>query len=517
MPSLTRGLARNRRSPTVLLLAVCVLSCLSCSPKPDVNTVVVLIENSPTNLDPRVGLDAQSERIDSLLFDDLLTRDEHLNVQPQLAERWDIPDPLTYIFHLRHGVTFHDGHALTSRDVKWTFDSLLQAKVRSTKAAAYRFVDHIDAPDDFTVVFHMKQPFATLLWNISDGAIGVVPYGRGSEITAHPIGSGPFRFVSAEQDKEIVIASNDSYWGGKPHIRHVRFAVVPDATTRALELRKGSADIGLGNTLTGDLVLALQREPNLQVLRGPGTVLSYLALNVRDPILKDRRVRQAIAFAIDRGPMIHYLLRDFARPAYSLLPPQSWAYDGDVPHYDHNANIARQLLEQAGYPEINGVRFHLTMKTSTEETTRLLAAVLQQQLREVGIALDIRTFEFATFFADVTRGAYQIHSLRWVGGNEDPDIFEYVFHSERFTPKGANRTFYSNPRVDVLIDQARSELDEKTRKELYAEIQQILAEDCPYVNLWYWDNILVHTKRVKNLTLNPAGNYDFLTTAEVAQ
>jgi len=157
------------------------------------------------------------------------------------------------------------------------------------------------------------------------------------------------------------------------------------------------------------------------------------------------------------------------------------------------------------------------MKTGTEESTRLLAAVLQQELHEVGIALDIRTFEFATFFADVTRGAYQVHSLRWVGGNEDPDIFEYVFHSDKFTPHGANRTFYSNPRVDVLIDQARSELDEHTRKELYAEIQQILAQDCPYINLWYWDNILVHTKRVKNLTLNPAGNYDFLMTAEITR
>ena len=476
-----------------------------------------MIENSPTNLDPRVGLDAQSERIDSLLFDDLLTRDEHLNVQPQLAERWEIPDPRTYIFHLHNGVNFHDGRPLTSRDVKWTFDSLLQSNILSTKAAAYRFVDRIDAPDDYTIVFHMKEPFATLLWNLSDGAMGIVPYGSGTEVSNHPIGSGPFRFVSAEPDKEVVIERNDSYWGEKPHMKKVQFAVVPDATTRALELRKGSADIGLGNTLTADLVLALEREPNLQVLRGPGTVLSYLAFNVRDPILKDRRVRQAIAYAIERAPMIHYLLRDFARPAYSLLPPESWAYDADAPHYDHNPELARQLLEQAGYPAVNGVRFHLTIKTSTEETTRLLAAVLQQQLREVGIALDIRTFEFATFFSDVTRGAYQVHSLRWVGGNEDPDIFEYVFHSDKFTPHGANRTFYSNPRVDVLIDQARSEMDESTRKGLYAEIQQILAQDLPYIDLWYWDNVLVHSKRVKNLTLNPAGNYDFLKTAELAQ
>jgi len=498
----------------VMVLAILIPLC-SCSAKPDPDTLVMIIESSPTNLDPRVGLDAQSERIDNLIFDDLLTRDEHLNVQPGLAERWEIPDPLTYVFHLHPGVKFHDGRPLTSRDVKWTFDSLLQGKIRSTKAAAYRFVDHMDTPDDYTVLFHLKEPFATLLWNLSDGAVGIVPYGSGDEVSRHPIGSGPFRFVSAEQDKEVIIERNDDYWGEKARLKRVRFAVIPDATTRALELRKGSADIAI-NALTGDMVLAIEHEPSLQILHAPGTVLAYMAFNTRDAILKDVRIRQALAYAIDRRPMIHYLLRDFARPAYSILPPESWAYNGDVPRYDYNPERARQLLEQAGYPAVNGVRFHLTMKTSSDEGTRLLAAVLQQQLRKVGIALDIRTFEFATFFSDVTRGAYQVHSLRWIGGNEDPEIFEYVFHSARITPRGANRTFYVNPRADALIDQARSVLDQNTRKQLYAEIQHILAEDVPYINLWYIDNVLVASKRVRNLTLNPAGNYDFLKTAELA-
>jgi peptide/nickel transport system substrate-binding protein len=475
----------------------------------------MIVESSPANLDPRVGLDAQSERIDDLIFDDLLTRDDHLNIRPGLAESWEISDPKTYVFHLHQGVRFHDGRPLTSRDVKWTFDSLLQGKIRSTKAAAYRLVDHIDAHDDYTVVFHLREPFATLLWNLSDGAMGVVPYGSGNEVSQHPIGSGPFRFVSTEQDKDVVIARNDDYWDTKPLLKEVRFVVVPDTTTRALELRKGSADIAI-NALTSDMVLTLEREPNLQVLRAPGTVLSYLAFNMRDPTLKDVRVRQALAYAIDRRPMIHYVWRDFVRPAYSILPPESWAQNSDVPHYNYNPERARQLLDQAGYPEVQGVRFHVTMKTGTEESTRLLAAVLQQQLRQVGILLDIRTYEFATFFSDVTHGEFQLYSLRWIGGNEDPDIFEYVFHSSKFTPHGANRSFYSNPRVDALIDQARSELDQNVRKQIYAEIQRILADELPYIELWYQDNVLVHSKRVQNLSLNPSGNYDFLKTAELA-
>jgi len=511
--------ARSRHTSlrmTILLLvtAAVVLPLLSCSPAPDPNTLVMIIESSPTNLDPRVGIDAQSERIGELLFDALLTRDEHLNVQPGLAERWEIPDPLTYIFHLHRGVTFHDGRPLTSRDVKWTFDSLLEGKIRSTKSAAYRFVDHIEAPDEFTVVFYLKEPKATLLWNLSEGASGIVPYGALDEITRNPMGSGPFKFVSAEQDKEVVVERNDNYWGARARLSRVRFTVVPDATTRALELRKGSADAAI-NALTSDTIVALEREANLQVERAPGTVLSYLAFNLRDRTLQDVRVRQAIAYAIDRRPLLEYIWRGFAQPARSVLPPQSWAYDPDVTGYPHNPEKARQMLDAAGYGARDGVRFHLTMKTSTEESTRLLAAVLQQQLRDVGIALDIRTFEFATFFADVTSGAFQVYSLRWIGGNEDPDIFEYSFHSNRFPPEGANRGFYSNPRIDSLIDEARRETDQNARRRLYFEVQEMLAQDEPYINLWYFDNVLVHTRRVRNVTLNPSGNYDFLKTAEI--
>jgi len=493
---------------------VAFLHLLSCSNRPDPNTLVMIIESSPTNLDPRVGLDAQSERIDNLIFDDLLSRGDDLNVAPGLAERWEIPDPLTYVFHLHRGVRFHDGRPLTSRDVKWTFDSLLQGKIRSTKAAVYRFVDHIDAPDVDIVIFHMKEADSPLLWSLSDGAIGIVPYGSGDEMSRHPIGSGPFKFVSAETDKEVILECNDDYWGEKAKLARVRFSVVPDATTRALELRKGSADATI-NALTADTVLTLVRQPSLAVERAPGTVLAYLGFNLRDPILKDARVRQAIAYALDRKPMIEYLWRGQAQPARSVLPPQSWAYNGDVPAYDHDPAKARQLLDAAGYPAVNGVRFHIIMKTSTDENTRLMVAVMQQQLREVGIALDIRSFEFATFFADVTHGTFQMYGLRWTGGNEDPDIFEYAFDTAKFPPNGANRGYYSNPRVDALIDQARREVDPRVRKPLYAEVQSILAEELPYIDLWYLDNVLVHTRRVTNLKLNPAGNYDFLRTAEL--
>ncbi|MDT8069373.1 MAG: ABC transporter substrate-binding protein [Terriglobia bacterium] len=501
------------------LLAVFVLGLIflltSCSSKPPVNTAVMIIESSPTNLDPRVGTDAQSERIDKLMFDSLVRRDEHLNLQPWVAERWEIPDPLTYIFHLRHDVGFSDGRPLTSADVKWTLDSIMRGKIRTAKAATYQFIDHVEAPDPYTLIIKLKQPYATLLWNLSDGAFGIVPNGAGADFSRHPIGSGPFRLVSMAQDKDVIVERNPNYWGTPAKIPRVRFVVVPDPTTRALELRKGSADAEI-NALTPDTVVTLEHDPDLVTERAPGTIYAYLTMNLRDPILKHLLVRQAIAYALNREPLIKYLWRDQVRPADSILPPQSWAYNGDVEHYPHDPARARQLLDEAGYkPGPDGIRFHLTMKTSTEESTRLFAAVLQQQLRNVGIALDIRSYEFATFYADVVKGSFQLYSMRWIGGNQDPDIFENVFDSASFAPKRANRSYYSNPEVDKLIADGRGTVDEEARRKDYFEIQRILAHDLPYINLWYFDNILVHSKRLKNVKLGLPGDYDFLATAEL--
>jgi peptide/nickel transport system substrate-binding protein len=497
-----------------LLPLLLVLPLIACATHPDRQTLVMIIESSPSNLDPRIGTDAASERIGSLIFDSLVHRDEHFNLQPALAERWEIPDPQTYIFHLRAGVRFHDGRPLTSRDVKWTFDSLLKGTIISARAGAYRLVDSVEARDDATVIFHLKEPFAPLLWNLSNGAMGIVPYGSGKEFNQSLVGSGPFKFVHAELDKEVVLVRNDDYWGDKPKLSRVRFTVVPDTTTRALELDKGSADIAI-NSLPADMVATIETQKKLVVEQKPGTTLAYLAFNLRDPVLRDVRVRRALAYAIDRRPMIEYLWRGLARPADSILPPQHWAYDGDVTRYAYDPAKARALLDAAGYAAVKGVRFHLTMKTSTEESTRLMAAVLQQQLGAVGIALDIRTFEFATFYSDVQKGSFQLFSLRWIGGNEDPDIFEYVFYSTSTPPKRANRGYYSNPRADALIDAGRRELDQGKRKVIYAELQRILADDLPYVNLWYLDNVAVHSARVTNVQVNPSGNYEFLRQVEL--
>ena len=468
------------------------------------------IENSPTNLDPRIGTDAMSERIGGLIFDPLVRMDEHYEMKPWLATSWEQPDALTWIFHLRDGVRFQDGRPLGADDVAWTIDSMLDGSLTTSKAGAFAKVANAESRDRLTVVVRMKQPDASLLFNLSEGLFGVVPKGSGKDFGRVPIGSGPFRFLSAEQDKDVLVERNPQYWAGAPKLERVRFAVVPDAVTVALELEKGSADIA-SNQLTLDMVHALEGRQGLATETGIGSPVMYLNFNVARGPLADVRVRQAIACAMDRAAMIHAVWRDKARVADSLLPIGHWASADALPQYPHDEARATALLEQAGYkPDRNGVRLSLEMKTSQDETTRLLAEILQSQLAAAGIRLTLRAAEFGTFYADVTSGRFEMYALRWIGSNEDPDIFRYAFGSDRFPPKGANRGHYSNARVDTLLTQAAQTTDEAARRANYIEVQQILARDLPTIPLWYPNNEVVHTTRVLGIVPRRDGNFDFL-------
>jgi peptide/nickel transport system substrate-binding protein len=454
-----------------------------------------------------------------LLFDGLVTHDASFQFTPALAERWEQPDPLTFIFHLRSGVRFHDGRPLSARDVVWTIESMINPSrpgaVITPKSAAYASIDTLKAPDDRTVFIHLNHADNFLLTNLSTGAMGIVPEGSGREFWQHPVGTGPFRFVSQQIDQDVIVERDPLNWSLVPKLERVRFAVVPDAITESLELEKGSGDVAI-NSLPMDSLAVLAARPNLEMEETGGTEIQYLAFNMRDPLLQDVRVRQAISCSIDRELIIQTLMGSHARPALSLLPESHWAFNRDGPRYDFDPARAGRLLDEAGHPRSgNGIRFHLAMKTSNDEGTRLLAAVLQQQLATVGIALDLRSFEYATFYSDVTRGAFQMYSLRWIG-IEQPDIFSYAFSTARFSPKGANRSHYSNARLDTLLDDAAQSEDTARRRADYAETQQILARDLPAINLWYRDTVVVHNRRLTHVVPSPSGSYTFLETAELA-
>jgi ABC-type transport system substrate-binding protein len=502
------------RSRLVLAALLSASALTGCQRRSDANTAVMLIESSPVNLDPRIGTDAQSEHIDMLIFDSLVKKDANYDVQPWLASSWEHPDPLTYIFHIRPGVRFHDGRMLSAADVKWSIETMHNGAIVTAKSGAFARVDSVAAPDPSTCIVHLKQPDPFLLWNLSDGALGIVPQGSGRDFWQHPVGTGAYKFVSQQQDKDVVLARNDDSWQAKPSIMRLDFHVVPDDITRALELQKGSADAAI-NALEPDTVEALRRDPRLVFESSPGTILNYISLNLRDPYLKGVRVRRAIAFAINRPLMLHTLWRDQARLADNLLPPGHWARTEDTAHYGFDPTRANALLDQAGYARgRDGMRFHLQMKISTSSNpTRLMALVVQQQLRAVGIALDVRSYEFATFYADITKGSFSMYALRWIGGNESPDIFHYGYTTDTLPPHGANRGHYYNPMLEAAIADARTATTRTTERADYVRVQQILADDVPTIYLWYQDNVIVHTRRLQHIASSPSGDYDFLKTA----
>ena len=498
--------------PVALTLALTVLCGCGSRTNAEPGTVTFLLGTAPANLDPRIGTDASSERIDSLLYSGLLSHDEQMKPIPDLAVSWQIPDPKTYVFTLRSGVHFHDGRALTSADVKYTLDSILSGVVKTTKRGTYRTVESIEAPDDSTVIFHLRVPDASLMWNLMRAGLGIVPRGSPASIAQQPNGTGPFRLERIAADDEIVLAANPNYFGERARIERVHFRIVPDSTTRALELRKGSADIAL-NSLTPDMTDALEKYSGVKVSRGPGSPVAYIAFNFDDPLIAHRELRQALAYATDRETIIRYLLRGQAWPANSLLPPNHWAADANAPQYPYEPRKSEALLDAAGFHRgPDGTRVHLTLKTSTEESTRQLAAALQDQWKRVGIALDIHPLEFATFYSDVVHGSFQMYTAQWVGGNNDPGMFEYVFSSKKFPPEGANRGHYRNAQVDDLLERANAEPDQEKRRALYVQVQEIVGQDLPYINLWYPDNVGVYRNRLSDVNPAPSGDYDFLTS-----
>ncbi len=250
-PSSFTSLASSISCTSLLLLLPLALTSCSRTVATEPGVVNFLIESMPTNLDPRIGTDAVSQRLDSLIFSSLVELDAQRIPRGDLAERWDTPDAITYVFHLRSGVKFHDGRPLTSADVKYTFDSILDRTVTSPKRGSLAMIRSIDAPDAATVIFHLQEPYAGFLWAIARPTVGIVPAGSGADFSERLTGTGPFRFVSANQDDNIVIERNGEYFGGAPNISRVRFRVVPEAIVRALELRKGSADVEVNSLAFG--------------------------------------------------------------------------------------------------------------------------------------------------------------------------------------------------------------------------------------------------------------------------
>lgn len=475
------------------------------------NTLTLAIENDPTNIDPRFGTDVNSMRVYQLVGSGLLKKDPKLNLIPDLAERWENPDSQTYIFYLRQGVKFHDGTELTAEDVKYTFETILDPALNSPKAAAYKKVQSIDILDPYTIKFTLTETFAPFLIEMTQQIVPkkATEEQRDKKFTDRLIGTGPFKLAEWKHDERVVFEANPDYFGGAPKVKKIVFKIIPDGTVRFLELKQGGVDL-VQNALSPDIVPIAEKTEGLKVLAQDSVVIYYLGFNLEDPILKNVKVRQAIAYALDRQAIIDNLLKGQASLATGLLSPANWAYEPDVQKYPYDPEKANALLDEAGYPvpadDSSKPRFKIVYKTSTDPLRIRTGEVFQEQLKQVGIEItEIQSYEWAKFYEDIKTGNFQIFTLQWVGISE-PDIFHSLYHSTMAPPEGRNRGRYANAKIDELTEQGRKAIANEERKKIYSDIQKILAEDLPYIFLWYPHNIVVLNQRVHGFTLYPDGD-----------
>jgi peptide/nickel transport system substrate-binding protein len=365
--------------------------------------------------------------------------------------------------------------------------------------------------DADTVRFTLKEPFGSFLVNL---VMGIVPAGA-KDLAQHPIGSGPYQFVRAAADDRVVLKRFDGYFGSPAKNPGLVLKIVPDDTMRGLELRKGALDVVV-NDLPPDIVRDLAERGEVTATPSPGCDFAYVGLNMKDPVLADVRVRRALVHAVDRRAIVQHLRRGLAVEARGILPSISWASLPDLPEFAYDPAKAQALLDEAGYRDPDGdgprPRLTLTLKTSTNEFARLQATVIQQNLRQAGVHVDLRSFEFATFFSDVIRGNFQMCTLQWVGVS-DPDMLRRVFHSAQIPPVGWNRVFYKDAEVDALIERATRSVDREERRQLYGDAQRRIALAAPYISLWHKTNVVVSQPGVRVGTLSPTADFSVLATA----
>src|SRR5260221_1941530 len=492
------------RGSALFVAAVCFAGCArGLDPA---MTLTVAIDSGPSSLDPRLGSDEASKGVNQLLYNGLFRVDESARPVPDLAAAVERPDDRTLIVTLRDDVRFQDGTRLEPRDVVATYRSILEDEVPSLRRGHLSAVASVDENGERSVRFRLKAPFAPLLINL---AMPILKAGAGPEAARHPIGTGPFRLVRYRKDEDLLLERFEGYFGGPSSVHYVHLKIIPSETGRLLELLKGNVDL-IVNDLSPDQLERAVRTPGYEVERRPGRNEVYLIFNLRDPILSDRRVREAIARAIDRGAIIHHLLHDAAQIATGLLPPSHWAYEADVPRYEIDRAAAASLLDRAGYPDPDGdgpaPRMHLTYKTSSSELALQQATVFQDQLARVGIDLEIRTYEWPTFYDDLKAGRFQIAVSNWTE-IADPDIYRLRFHSRAQPPDGFNRGGYASAAVDPLIEEGAHTPHQGARRRIYGEIQRRLAHDLPDVSLWHRDVFVVRRDRVGHFRLTPGADF----------
>lgn len=462
------------------------------------------LANPPRNLDPRFATDAASERVNRLLYRRLTDFDARGLPVPSLAS-WQQVSPTRYLFTLgTTGRTFSDGTRLTSADVAATYRSVLDPRNASPHRALLALIEDIrtDGPDRLELRLGEPDPlFPAYL------GIGILPAQRiraGHDFARAPVGSGPFRLAAWPENGRLRLERRRDG-------RMVELVAVKDPTVRIMKLLRGEVHL-LQNDLAPEQVSWLRGRAEVRTETAAGTNFTYLGFNLEDADTGRLAVRRAVAHAIDREAILRFLFRGGGRTAAGMFPPEHWAGFTGGDGLGHDPARARAILAAAGFGPERPLR--LVYKTSSDPFRLRLATVIQAQLARAGIEVEVRSYDWGTFYGDIKAGRFQLYSLSWVG-IRTPDIFRYVFHCDSVPPEGANRGRYCSADADRLIEAARAQPDLDRQAGLYRALQALLLRDLPYVPLWYEDQVLAARIGVSGYRLAPDGNYDGLDRVEL--
>lgn len=477
----------------LILLAVCGGG---CSKKIDPNRLAVAIPQGPALLDPRLATDAEGMKIGELLYDGLVGENERLEVTPHLARRWERIDPLRFRFYLREDATFTNGLPVTSKDVACTFRYIGNPENKSPFRGEFEKFT-IEIQNDFIFDLVLREPFAPVFVLLKKGIVSC------DDVS----GSGPYRLVENKTDRRVVLEGRESHFTGAPKMGRLVFEIVKDDLTRVLKLIKGEVDL-IPNGVPPALVDRLLQEREIEKIARAGSTFAYIGINLNDPVLQNKKVRQALAYAVNRPEIIDHLWKGMAVPADTLLNPDHWAF-AKIPAYEHDLDRAKRLLAAFPLP----ADFELVLKTSTNKQRIEIAQMLARQFAALGIKSRVKTDDWGIFFQDVLKGNYQLYTLSWVGVTE-PDLYYNILHSGQIPPDGNNRNFYRNGVVDSLVAAGRRTFGEKGRSPIYARVQEILHDELPFIPLWYENNVTFFRRGLGGITVGIIPNYRFLAGVE---
>ena len=517
----------------LLIFAVALSGCRSRSGGADNFTIALDAKLDRIDSLAAISINANVERVSSLMYNPLVKKNERFEYVGDLAKEINTSfDGATVTFVLRDNVKFHNGKDLTAADAKYTLDTLIKIGGAAKALAFFETVNNqptamiaeTSAPDAKTLVIKLARPALknNLLANLV--AIPIVPENAKIEFAPNetytpPPGTGAYQFVAFDQvNGAVELKAHENYWEGAPNIKTVRVKTVADANALQAELKSNRVQLApLPSNLSPDTLKSLEADLNLTVKQFPGANIQYLSFNTSQAPLDNPKLRQAIAYAINREQLINELLLNQAKLAHSILPEESWAYSAPV-KYQHDAARAAQLLDEAGLkPGANGMRLAQPIKfkiRAGNAASNQYAQVIQNQLRAAGIPVEIETAEPNVVTSQLIQGQYQMTMAQYIGGNQDPIFLRDLFASSQIGI--SNRTRYNNPEFDKIIGQAVNEPDRERARQLYIQAQEIVSRDVPLLPLWYPANIVVARGNVGNIQVSGGGDWTFVRNLTVS-